>query len=489
MACVKLVFPHQLFRDNPLKDIKGTWLLVEEYLFFNQYKFHKQKLSFHRATMRFYADYLQENGWKVEYISAQDERHDIRVWFEQLSDHIQEIHFIDPVDDWLEKRIKNGAAQRSIKVKKRESPQFLNSDDEIRRYFRPEKKKFHQTTFYKQQRIERNILLDGSDPKGGQWTYDKENRKKYPSRKIPPTIDYPPSSPFFEEAKVYVLKYYPDNPGSVQNPLYPINFQQADHWLEDFLAHRFEAFGPYEDAIVDNQPILHHSVLSPLINAGLLTPQFVLQRILEFSTRHNIPINSVEGLVRQIIGWREFIRGIYSAKGIQERTTNFWKFKRAMPDSFYNGSTGILPFDHTIQKVLETGYCHHIERLMILANFMTLCEIHPDHIYQWFMELFIDAYDWVMVPNVYGMATFADGGLMSTKPYISGSNYILKMSNYRGGEWASVWDGLFWRFMHEHRGFFEANPRLSMLVRNLDRMGGDKLQKHLETASIFLKDL
>jgi deoxyribodipyrimidine photolyase-related protein len=160
-----------------------------------------------------------------------------------------------------------------------------------------------------------------------------------------------------------------------------------------------------------------------------------------------------------------------------------------MPQSFYTAETGILPIDETIKKVLKDGYCHHIERLMVLGNFMLLCEIHPDAVYQWFMELFIDAYDWVMVPNVYGMSQFADGGLFATKPYISGSNYIMKMSNYPKGDWQEVWDALFWRFMHRQRTFFESNPRLGMLVRNLDRMDNNKLSHHLAVGDEFLKKI
>ena len=171
------------------------------------------------------------------------------------------------------------------------------------------------------------------------------------------------------------------------------------------------------------------------------------------------------------------------------RTKNFWNFDRKIPLSFYDGTTGIEPLDKTIKKVVKFGYCHHIERLMILGNFMILCEFDPDEVYRWFMELFIDAYDWVMVPNVYGMSQFADGGTLSTKPYISGSNYIMKMSNYKKGEWQPIWDGLFWRFMATHRDFFQKNPRLSMLVRNLDKMPEETINQHLISANSFLYQL
>lgn len=176
-------------------------------------------------------------------------------------------------------------------------------------------------------------------------------------------------------------------------------------------------------------------------------------------------------------------------KGSYSRTQNFWKFDRKIPASFYDGTTGISPIDTTIQKVLKTGYCHHIERLMILGNFMLLCEFDPNEVYRWFMELFIDAYDWVMVPNIYGMSQFADGGTFATKPYIGGSNYIKKMSNYPKADWQPIWDGLYWRFISVHRDFFSSNHRLSMMVSILNKMPAEKHQAHMANAENFLKTL
>jgi deoxyribodipyrimidine photolyase-related protein len=259
--------------------------------------------------------------------------------------------------------------------------------------------------------------------------------------------------------------------------------------LQDFFKTRFSAFGAYEDAIVSNQKILHHSVLTPMLNTGLISPQYIIDETLRYARNHEVPLNSLEGFIRQIIGWREFIRAVYELKGSEERTKNYWGFTRKIPASFWTGTTGIEPIDSTIKKVLETGYCHHIERLMVLGNFMLLCEFDPDEVYRWFMELFIDAYDWVMVPNVYGMSQFADGGLMSTKPYISGSNYLMKMSDYKKGNWQPIWDGLFWRFMHTHRDFFLRNPRLGMLVKSFDKMPEIKQKAHLDVAEQFLHSL
>ena len=194
---------------------------------------------------------------------------------------------------------------------------------------------------------------------------------------------------------------------------------------------------------------------------------------MEYSDLNSIPLNSVEGFLRLLIGWREFIRGVYTVDGIKQRTRNYWGFTKAVPKSFYDGTTDIEPLDNTIFRCLKYGYVHHIERLMILGNIMMLSRFDPDSVYKWFMEYFIDAYDWVMVPNIYGMSQFADGGLMSTKPYISGSNYILKMSDYKKGKWSGIWDALYWEFINSNRDFFLNNPRMAMMISMYDKKPKD----------------
>ena len=270
---------------------------------------------------------------------------------------------------------------------------------------------------------------------------------------------------------------------------YPINREESLEFFNQFLSERFSEFGVYEDAILKESSTLNHSILSPIMNAGILGPLEVVSKALSYSKNNDIPINSTEGFVRQIIGWREFIRGMYICKGNYSRTKNFWNFSRKIPKTFYDGTTGIEPIDNTIKTIIETGYCHHIERLMVLGNFMLLCEFDPDEVYRWFMEVFIDSYDWVMVPNVYGMTLFADGGTFATKPYIGGSNYIKKMSNYGNGQWCVIWDSLFWRFVLKHKDFFSKNPRINMLTFNLNKMSQDKRDSYVRTAEIFLKNL
>jgi len=487
-----LVFPHQLIEDVQFIPRGSKIFLVEEQLFFRQYNFHKQKLVFHRASMKAYAQFLEQKGFAVEYIEVNQAESDIRCLIPLLQEKgIQYLSMVDVTDNWLETRINRQTNSLGLGLTLFKNPIFMLEKAELDLYFATHKRYF-QTDFYIHFRKQKRILTDAKgQAMGGKWSFDSENRLKYPSTQIPPPVQFPTKSKEYKEAELYISGLYPKNPGDLTGPIiYPTTFQEAKDWLDDFLIQRFYHFGAYEDAIPQKPSILHHSVLSPLLNVGLLTPSFVLEKAIAFGISNALPLASVEGFVRQILGWREFIRAIYQREGSGQRTRNFWNFHHSLPASFYTGETGILPIDTIIKKNLTTAYNHHIERLMILGNFMLLCEIHPDAVYQWFMEMYIDAYDWVMVPNVYGMSQFADGGKMCTKPYISGSNYLLKMSDYlKTGEWQSIWDALFWRFMNEHRSFFLSNPRLGMLVRTWDKNETSKKSAVLTKAENYLSKI
>jgi deoxyribodipyrimidine photolyase-related protein len=488
MQSVAIIFPNQLFENNPILGKNRDVILIEENSFFKQYSFHKQKLRFHRASMKFYESFLKKNGYSVDYIESKQKEADLDNFFTYLKKkEISEIHYNSLNDIHLWDKIKSLAANEQIRIVEYDSPLFLNTRYEIEKYFR-NKKRFYQTGFYKEQRKKRNILLnDKKNPIGGKWTYDNENRLKYPQGKKPPKIEFPSENQFMKEAQKYIESEFNSNVGNFSSSfVYPCTFKETRAWLNQFLENRLQEFGPYEDAIVSREHVLHHSLLSPMLNAGLLTPGEVIDAALDYSSGHEVPLNSLEGFIRQILGWREFIRAVYVLKGRKQRVHNFWGFKRKIPSSFYSGTTGIKPVDIVIDKILQTGYCHHIERLMILGNFMLLCEFDPDEVYRWFMEMFIDAYDWVMVPNVYGMSQYADGGIMTTKPYISSSNYIIKMSDVSKGSWQDIWDALFWRFMHVHRGFFLQNPRLGMLVRTFDKMPMNKQKNFIQSGESFL---
>ena len=250
---------------------------------------------------------------------------------------------------------------------------------------------------------------------------------------------------------------------------------------------RFSKFGDYEDAIDADRIFLFHSVLSPLMNIGLLMPEEIINEAIEYAETKSIPLNSLEGFVRQILGWREFIKVVYELKSDEQEETNFFSNERKLKSSWYDGSTGIIPLDKAISDCISYGYTHHINRLMIISNIMNLCRVNPTQIYNWFMEMSVDSSDWVMGPNVYGMSTFSDGGLMSTKPYICGSNYILKMSNFKKGDWCDTLDGLYWKFIDDHNQFFGSNPRLSLVVRSLDKIKPERKDNIYKSANQFIE--
>lgn len=491
MQDVALIYPHQLFEDVSHFDGVDTLYVIEDPLYFGtdpefELSFHKQKLVFHRATMQRYCDTLKQAGYRVVYVAFDDLRTSEDI-FEVIGD-VGSIHVAALADDWLEGRLREAANRHGADFVTHPSPGFLTDRSTLNDYF-DEHENYYQTDFYKFQRKRLDILMDGDEPVGGKWTFDTENRKKLPKDKEVPAIPDIEHDAYVTEAMEYVKAHFGNNPGSLELFIYPTSHEQARDRLNDFLVHRLYSFGPYQDAIEPDEPFLFHSLLSPCLNAGLLTPEEVVSRVEEYGKAHRLPLNSREGFIRQVIGWREFMRAVYLREGNGQRTRNFWGFERSIPDSFWTAETGIDPIDTTIERVQKYAYAHHIERLMILGNFMLLCEFDPKEVYEWFMELFIDAYDWVMVPNVYGMSQYADGGLMTTKPYISSSNYVRKMSRYKTGEWCDIWDGLYWRFIDTHKETLKGNGRMGQQLALLDRMDKDTKRKHMENAEHFLNNL
>lgn len=501
MNAVTLIFPHQLFVAHPaLQKDRPVWL-IEEPLFFTQYPFHLQKIVLHRASMKAYAQALEQKGYQVHYVETRQSTADSRELLRSLSTKkVRAVHYADTVDHWIEKRLRQTAALLHIALTTYPTPGFLNRMPDVKDYF-DKRKTYFQTDFYIQQRKSRKWLLkNDKEPVGDKWTFDIDNRKPYPKGKKAPAAYPLRPTEFVKEATRYAQQHFASHPGSTDRFCYPVTRKEALAQLDRFLAERFDEFGAYEDAMKEHEVWLHHSVLSSALNIGLITPQEVLDKATLFAKEHKTSLASLEGFGRQIMGWREFIRIVYEREGVVQRTRNYWKFTRKIPSSFWNGTTGIRPVDLLIERLQQYAYTHHIERLMVLGNFMLLCEFDPDQVYEWFMVFFIDSYDWVMVPNIYGMTQFADGGIMTTKPYISGSNYLLKMGdwdkkstltlpNKETVTWTAVWDGLFWRFMHTHRAFFSKNPRLGMLLKTWDKMDPDKKATHLRLANSFLNQL
>lgn len=461
---ITLIFPDQLFEHNPALLSGRKVYIAEEFLYFRVQQFHKQKLVLLRASMKAYADFLTLKGFEVTYIDSQALTCRGSLFSRLLSEGIHTIHLTDLCDDWLEQDLQSAQDKQNLKAIFYPSPMFLCSKGELKSFFTG-KSKYSMAQFYAYQRKKFDILMDGATPVGGKYSFDSDNRKKIPKNLPIPDVYRPEQNAFVTEAISYVSKEFPNAIGSLEYGFtYCTTHAEAQAHLDDFIKHRLTCFGDYEDAIKKGSPILFHSVLSPLLNIGLLTPEYVLNKVL---AAKNIPLNSLEGFIRQIIGWREFMRACYLFKGRSQRSANYFKHTNPLPKGFWNATTGVVPVDTAISQILQSGYCHHIERLMVLGNFLLLCECDPNAIYEWFMGYFIDAYDWVMVPNVYAMSQYADRGGITTKPYISGANYILKMSDYTKGEWVELWDGLFWRFMAKHKKLFETNPRTNMLLGHL----------------------
>ncbi|MBS0262961.1 MAG: cryptochrome/photolyase family protein [Planctomycetes bacterium] len=486
MSHTALIYPHQLFANHPAVRGATQAVLVEDPLFFTQYRFHRQKLIYHRATMACYARELRQRGLAVRTVDAGQLRDsaDIARWLSQWQVH--SVRYVDPCDDWLGSRLIHGLATRGISAEVLDDPDFLTPHSVIREFVEG-RQRFFFTEFYIAQRKRLQILLEpNGKPVGGQWSFDTANRRRLPKGIHIPAVTRPKASAEIRAARETVRRDFPQALGEETATGFPIDGESAALWLQTFVADRLPAFGDFEDAISSNHDILFHSALTPMLNVGLLRPQQIIDAVL--AHKQKVPINSLEGFLRQVIGWREFVRLVYLTRGCQQRTRNFWGFTHDLPEAFYTGTTGIPPVDTVIRRVLQTGYCHHIERLMILGNFLLLCEVRPTAVYRWFMELFIDAYDWVMVPNVYGMSQHADGGLMTTKPYLSGSAYVLKMSNYAKGEWCRIWDALYWRFIDRHAHRFASNPRMAAIVSLKNRLGG-KLTDHLRVADAYLQKL
>jgi deoxyribodipyrimidine photolyase-related protein len=494
-----IIFPNQLFEKHPgLKLVPSKVILIEDSLFFgdDRYpaKFHKQKLWLHRASMKRYEQWLQNEGYQTQYVDYDPTPGALEKQLKKIKRALKsspkKLLVADPIDFILEKRLREIEGELKVEIEFLPNPGFLNTTEQNTDY-RAGKKRWFMADYYKFQRRRLDVLMEDDEPAGGKWSFDEDNRKKVPKKLLDevPTVMQLKRDEIDHEAAEYVLDRFPDNPGRLDQLYYPTSRTDAKKWLRHFLKHRFEQFGVYEDAIVQGESWLWHSVLTPALNIGLLTPDEVIKAALAHAKKHETPLNSVEGFVRQIIGWREFIRATYQDIGVSMRTTNHWHHTRSIPASFYDGTTGIEPIDDTIGRILDTGYCHHIERLMVLGGFMFLCEFDPDEIYRWFMEMFIDSYDWVMVPNAYAMSQHADGGQITTKPYFSGSSYVRKMSHYKKGDWCDVWDGLYWRWIWNHADELAKNPRWAMMCAMVKKMDPEKRQTHLNNAEAWLDRL
>ena len=487
-----LILGNQLFPLNNVEKFKKDHVVFmsEDYELCSYEKHHKLKILLFLSSMRSYAENLKKNNFKIIYtrIDSTDFR---KNYIEKLkrvitSKNIKEVTSFEIEDKFFENKIKNFLNKSKIKLNYIKSPMFLNSREDFENYLSKTKRPF-MANFYKDRRQKFNILLkkDGS-PEGGKWSFDEDNRKKLPKEIAIPKFPNFNETKHTKALKPIINKIFKDHPGEINNFWFATEFNDVLKLFNFFLKEKSNLFGDYEDAVDQRNNILFHSALSPYINLGLITPDLIIDKTLMFHKKNKIRLNSLEGYIRQVIGWREFMRGVYQKYSNEMETRNFFKQNRKMKDSWYDGSTGLPPLDYAIKNALNYGWSHHIERLMILSNIMNLCELKPKAVYKWFMEMFVDSSDWVMVPNVYGMGLFSDGGIFATKPYICGSSYFMKMMDFKKGDWCNTMDGLYWRFINRNRSFFLKNPRLSMMVRIFDKMKPERKKLILSEAEKFI---
>jgi deoxyribodipyrimidine photolyase-related protein len=485
------------WRDFPAAPV----LMIESNFAFRMQKFHKKRLVFLISAMRHFRDELIAAGRTVHYYPLKNKgyrdsvsaiRHCSKTTGSRL------FHTVAPSEYhtrlWLEELEKKLAIQIEIAP----NQLFLTDRTEFSDWARKLKSPVMET-FYRRMRLKHDVLIEADKPVGGAWNFDKLNRKPpKDSLLIPrdPTVD---PDEITRAVMAEVTTRFADHPGSVEGFDYPVTCRQAETALEHFLQHRLPLFGDFEDAMVSGQSLLFHSRLSSAINAGLLSPMQCIRGAEQRYRKNKAPLNAVEGFIRQILGWREYMYGIYWAFMPEYRDRNARGETRPLPDFFWTGQTEMNCLRQTITGVINHAYNHHIQRLMIICNFATLAGLSPQAVNDWFLQMYIDSHDWVVTPNVIGMGMNADGGTCATKPYVSSAAYINRMSDYcagcrfkpadRSGTDACPFNFLYWTFLETHRKSLEKNPRMMMVTKNLDRMESSELKKMREQKRAFLEGL
>ena len=485
-----VVLGNQLFDKKHLIPYKKNchFFLQEDHGLCTYFKHHKQKIYYFLASMREYRDYLKINKFEISYYELDQNIKYFKNYFDGLDfflnkKKIKKINIFDIEDLKFKKEFEKYCSKKDLKFEYHPSPMFLLKREDFSKF--SDYKKPQLASFYSQIRKKFNILMDKDRPIGGKWSFDEDNRKRLPKdykKLVPQQFE----SKYFKPIKDLIQKHFSDHFGEL-NPkiLFPFNSKDSKKVLENFTHNKFNHFGDYEDFVHDGDLTINHSLISAPLNMGLITPSDVLKKISDINYK-KVGLNNYEGFIRQIFGWREFIRYLNFTHYNEFHKNNFFKNKRKLSKHWYEGTTNIPILNETINNLKSSGYVHHIPRLMVLSNIMNLSGIEPQEVYKWFMETFIDSSDWVMTPNVFGMGLFSDGGIFATKPYICGSNYLLKMSNYSKGEWTKTMDGLYWNFIFNNKGYFKSNYRLSMMYHSINKMDKEKLSNHLKNAKNFI---
>ena len=493
MKVLRIVFADQLSLSNlALNNLNNDdFLLFYEPLdTFYEIKHHKHKITLLISSLRKLVTKVKHTNIIHHKITKKNNQNLKDALFEIVDkNNINKIMVSKPSDFKIYKDLLFFSQSNNIELEILEDKKFISNVEDFTDWASDKKTRI-QEYYYRWLRKKYDIFMnDEGKPIGDKWNFDKDNRKgiKQLQSDIPERKKLVPDQITFD-AMVDVEECFPNSIGTLENFNWATTHKEAENLLDDFIERFLVNYGAFQDAINKENTFMFHSLLSPYLNCGLLDPEICIQKAEKkyYESNGEIPINSVEGFIRQILGWREFIKGVYWENMPKYKNLNYWSHSLKLNDNWYEGDTGIPPLDDAIKESKKFAYSHHINRLMIIANLMNLTGIHPNEMYRWFMEMYIDAYDWVMVPNVYGMGSYADGGIFSTKPYICGSSYMLRMSNYSKGDWCDTVDGLYWRFVEKNIKFFESNPRLAVMTRSLTNMNKERKKTIFKSAEEFI---
>jgi deoxyribodipyrimidine photolyase-related protein len=462
---------------------------------------HKARIVLFLSAMRHFAEYLKSQGFSLAYI-----QHSPQSIVEELKSKIIKEKFthlicVEPGEWRLKQLIEALSEELQVVLDMRQDSHFYCTHSEFKEWV-ANKKELRLEYFYRLMRKTHGILVDqDGNPEGGQWNFDRDNRKPFPKKGpglIPPPELFEPDA-ITKTLIAEVEERYPDHPGSLAHFQWPVTRQQALQALEGFVEHRLATFGIYEDAMWTDTPFGWHSLLSSSLNLKLLNPREVINAVVAAWKKDDLEMATVEGFIRQILGWREFVRGMYYLDMPQMALDNFYNHQNRLPAWYWTGDTKMKCMQEAIGQTLEYGYAHHIQRLMVTGNFALLAEILPKEVCDWYLAVYIDAIEWVELPNTAGMALFASGGRFTSKPYIASGAYIKRMSNYCGscqykpdirfGEGACPMTNLYWNFLIQHRTQFEASPRTRLMTANLSRISEADQQAIAIHAKGLLGDL
>ncbi|ARV60512.1 cryptochrome/photolyase family protein [Nostocales cyanobacterium HT-58-2] len=450
--------------------------------------YHCQKLVLVWSAMRHFAEELRQLGYPVTYKLAEDFETPLQEWVQE--NQITELRVMTPNDRPFTQMIQKIAETKDFsslhcKITLIHNNHFLWSVEEFKTWAKS-RKRLLMEDFYREGRRRFQILMEGDKPVGGQWNFDKDNRQP-PKGKLntPPAKWFEPDE-ITQEVIAYVKSLSFPLYGDIEPFRWGVTRSQALQVLDWFIKNRLPDFGPYQDAMVTGEETMWHSMLSPYLNIGLLHPLEVIQAAQKAYHQNQLPLNSVEGFIRQVLGWREYMHGIYQYVSADYPENNWFNHTQLLPEFFWTGETQMNCLHQILTQLQRTGYAHHIQRLMLLSNFALIAGISPQAVENWFHATFIDAYDWVMQTNVIGMGLFADGGILASKPYAASGNYVNKMSDYckactqnpkeRIGKNACPFNFFYWDFLDRHRNKLQSQGRMSFILGHLDRISQEELE-------------